>query len=232
MRPLKVAVVFYDNFAPLDVYGPMQAMNVSFGLLADDTADETKPLFEHYNVCKEIGMVKTGLNNDGPEVLCCYDFSNLPPVDIVLIPGGMGSRVIIDDTSFISELKTLVYKTPIVLSVCTGAALLAQTGFLDGKMATSNKSEIPWKWVKRKGKSVKWDYAPRWIGEVDKTTQTGYMTSAGVAAGIDMMLALINELFGPKIVTNTQNKMEYTWNSHPAIDPFTKLCPKCKPKNS
>ena len=53
------------------------------------------------------------------------------------------------------------------------------------------------------------------------------MTSAGVAAGIDMMLALINELFGKKIVQNTQDKMEYTWNSDPSVDPFTKLCADC-----
>ena len=130
--------------------------------------------------------------------------------------------------SFIDKLKILVYKTPIVLSVCTGALLLAKTGFLDGKEATTNKTaykEVT-DHASHTNPGIKWQCAPRWIGNIDKASQTGYMTSGGVAAGIDMMLAVIRDLFGEQIVRNVQNKMEYTWQYNPELDPFVNLCPR------
>ena len=239
MNPLKVAIVYFDQFAPLDVFGPMQAMNCCFELLQNGDPDPKKPLFEHLSVCQfkqpdkgeKNNLVVCGSGSMGPGIVCSYNFDNLPEVDVVLIPGGVGTRTLVDDTSFIQELKKLVYKTPIVLSVCTGAALLARTGFLDGKEATTNK--IAWDFVTKDkhNQKVNWTCPPRWVGKIDKASRTGYMTSGGVAAGIDMMLALIYELFDDhpddSIVKNTQNKMEYTWNSDPANDPFAKLCPTC-----
>lgn len=228
MTPLKTAIVYYNHFAPLDVYGPMQAMNVSFGLEDTGKPDPSKPLFRQFSVAAQIGFCQTGLANDNPQVFCSYNFETLPPVDAVLIPGGMGSRKLVDDDLFIDQLGALVRKTPIVLSVCTGAALLARTGFLDGKTATSNKTPDSWEFVKKQGANVVWDYKPRWTGSLDRDSLSGYMTSGGVAAGIDMMLALIYELYGEKIVQNTQDKMEYTWNKDPAVDPFTKLMLRSK----
>ncbi len=227
MKTLKAAIVYYDHFAPLDVYGPMQAMNLSFGLTEAAEPDHTKPLFRLYDVAERIGLIQTGTGSDNPKMFCSNSFATLPPVDLVLIPGGMGSRVLADDDVFVGLLGELVRKTPMVLSVCTGAALLARTGYLDHKKATSNKTSKSWKWVVSQGVNVHWDYNPRWIGDIDWATQSGYMTSAGVAAGMDMMLAVIQGLYGSDIVRNTQNSMEYSWNSDPAIDPFSKLCADC-----
>ncbi len=224
--PLKVAIVYYDHFAPLDVFGPMQAMNVCSIILPNDPTKTKQPLFTHVSVGKKIGIVTIGTGDDGPGLFCANSFETLPPVDVVLIPGGMGSRTLVNDDAFIGKLKTLVDKTPIVLSVCTGAGLLAKTGFLDGKKATSNKSA--WAWVVDQGRNVLWECPPRWVGDVDPETRTGYMTSAGVAAGMDMMLALIDCLFGHDVVRDTQTTMEYTWNRDPATDPFAIHCPKCK----
>ena len=223
--PLKVAIVYYDNFAPLDAFGPLQTMNCTFDLKNDETSDKTKPLFENFSVGKNIGSIKIGTGPNVPEIFCSNNFNTLPPVDIVLIPGGMGSRSMVNDQTFIDQLKTLVFKTPMVLSVCTGAALLAKTGFLNDKEATTNKTA--WEWVCRQGPKVKWVCPPRWIGHIDKDQQTGYMTSAGVAAGIDMMMAVINELFGHNIVKNTQEAMEYHWEGKPENDYFAFLCKKC-----
>lgn len=223
--PLKVAIVYYDHFAPLDAFGPLQAMNCTFDLKKDGTHDKTKPLFEHFSVGKTIGNIKVGAGLGGPEIYCSNNFDTLPPVDIVLIPGGAGSRSLVDDVSFIDQLRTLVLKTPMVLSVCTGAGLLASTGFLDGKEATSNK--CAWCWVIKQGSNVNWLCPPRWVGQIDKINRTGYMTSAGVAAGIDMMLAVISDLFVGKIVENTQDLMEYHWEGDSESDYFSYLCKKC-----
>ena len=95
LKPLKAGIVFYDHFAPLDAFGPLQAMNCSFDLKEDGTADSSLPLFENYSIGKNIGMVKSGMGNDGPEVICSNNFDTIPPMDIVLVPGGMGSRVLV-----------------------------------------------------------------------------------------------------------------------------------------
>lgn len=227
LKPLKAAIVYYDHFAPLDVYGPMQAMNLSFGLTAGE-ADVNKPLFRLFSVAERTGFIQTGLGGDNPQIFCSNSFATLPPVDLVLIPGGMGSRALAEDEFFTGHLGELVRKTPLVLSVCTGAGLLARTGFLEYKKATSNKTRKSWNWVISQGENIHWDYKPRWVGELNRDSQSGYMTSAGVAAGMDMMLAVIDGLFGHEIVKNTQNSMEYTWNSDPAMDPFSKLCADCQ----
>ena len=225
ISPLKVAIVYYDRFAPLDAFGPLQAMNCSFDLDKDEKPDKSKPLFINYSVGKHIGNIKIGAGLNGPEIYCSNNFNTLPPVDIVLIPGGAGSNAMVDDQNFINQIKILVSKTPIVLSVCTGAAILASTGFLDGKKATSNKTR--WDWVSSLGNNVLWQCPPRWLGNIDKMSRTGYMTSAGVAAGIDMMLAVIRDLFGDKIVLNTQDLMEYRWQDKPVIDYFSSICKNC-----
>lgn len=225
LKPIKAAIVYYDHFAPLDAFGPLQVMNCSFDLKEDGTPDTSLPLFENFAIGKNIGMFKSGMGYDGPEVFCSNNFDTIPPMDIVLVPGGMGSRVLAKDDSFIEKLKILVYKTPIVLSVCTGALLLAKTGFLDGKEATTNKTAYK-DVTDHTNSDIKWQCAPRWIGNIDKASQTGYMTSGGVAAGIDMMLAVISDLFGEQIVRNVQNKMEYIWQCNPELDPFACLCPR------
>lgn len=230
MSPIKVAIVYYKHFAPLDVFGPIEAMNCSFGLQTDGVSpDKTSPLFEILSVGQKIENIQSGMGRPGPQILCENDFSTLPQVDMVLIPGGIGSRDMVKQALFIDQLKTLVNKTPIVLSVCTGAGLLAKTGYLDGKKATSNK--IAWPWVIGQNAEVDWQCLPRWIGQIDQKAQRGYMTSAGVSAGIDMMLAVINQLFGAEVVLNTQNMMEYSWQNMPENDPFASLCATYRDKS-
>ena len=182
--PKKVAIIYYDRFAPLDVFGPLQAMNCSFYIKEDGCPDESLPLFENFSIARNIGMVKIGRGGIGPEIFCSNNFDTVPSMDIVLIPGGMGSRVLAKDDSFIRQLKTFVLKTPIVLSVCTGALLLAKTGYLDNKIATTNKRAYK-DVVNATNASIKWQCPPRWIGNIDKASQSGYMTSGGVAAGIE-----------------------------------------------
>ena len=97
-------------------------------------------------------------------------------------------------------------------TVCTGTALLARTGLLDNRAATSNK--MAWDWVTQHGPNVNWRRRARWVDDGN------IITSSGVSAGIDMALALIARLHGRATAEQAARVMEYIWNDDPANDPF------------
>lgn len=102
----------------------------------------------------------------------------MPNESILLLPGGQGTRALVNDSEFILRLKECVLASKFCLSVCTGSALIARTGELDGLRATSNKRSL--KWVKSCGLVVKWQECARWV-------RTGkFYTASGVATGMDM----------------------------------------------
>jgi transcriptional regulator GlxA family with amidase domain len=91
-----------------------------------------------------------------------------------------------------------------IATVCTGAALIAKTGLLDGNKATSNKAA--WEWVVSQGEKVEWLKGARWVD----TGRT--ITSAGVSAGIDMALALIARRDGAEVAKGAAQAIEYHWD--------------------
>ena len=153
-------------------------------------------------------VAEHGINDD-------FDF------DILLVPGGGGTRDLVADPSFIKALLAACERADVVASVCTGAALLAQTSILDNKAATSNKTA--WNWVLSQGEKVEWDVTPRWVDLVDKNTGKGIITSAGVSAGIDMALALVADLDSEQVAENTAAFIEHHRIKSPANDKFAYL---------
>ena len=137
-----------------------------------------------------------------------HSFSDDVEYDILLIPGGQGTRDLVNDAGFIDSLKAACGKADIIATVCTGSGLLARTGILDDKEATSNKTA--WSWALEQSSKVKWNVEPHWVDLVDAEAQTGIITSAGVSAGIDMALALIAKLDGDQVAENASVIMEYT----------------------
>jgi len=148
------------------------------------------------------------LTGEGLTVIANHSFTDIiregKTFDILLIPGGRGTRTLVNDGEFLSQLKELATKSTFVTTVCTGAALLAKTGLLDNLPATTNR--IAWDWATQQGPLVKWDNTKRWV-------QAGNIwTSAGVSAGIDMALAFIESTEGEDIALNTAKSLEYNWN--------------------
>jgi len=112
-----------------------------------------------------------------------HPLSEIETSRVLLIPGGMGTRKLVEDKSFINHLKNLSEKAIYVLSVCTGSALLAKTGLLKGKNATSNK--MAFDWVCGIDCDVSWVRQARWVSDGK------FYTSSGVTAGMDMTLGFI-----------------------------------------
>jgi len=102
-----------------------------------------------------------------------------------------------------------------VTSVCTGSAVLAAAGLLDGYRATSNKAAL--EWVREQSKKVDWIARARWVEDRDR------WTSSGVAAGMDMTAALLADLFGKDVAQRATTRAELEVHEDASWDPFAKI---------
>ena len=201
-----VAVVLFERFTVLDVYGPVQAF-ASCRVTRPDGSRHN--FFKMFTVGAKAGPVSSG---EGVATVADYAFEDAPPFDILLVPGGFGTRLVVNDEDWLTRLAATSRRAQITTSVCTGSALLAKAGLLDTRPATSNK--ISWDWVVQQGANVRWQRKARWVDDGN------VLTSSGVSAGIDMALALIARLNGRELALAAARHMEYVWNEDPANDPF------------
>jgi len=189
-------VILFNDFETLDAFGPVEVI----GKL---------PNAYHLRYhSTEGGIVKSS-----QQVLVdTLPVTEIEPSGILLIPGGMGTRTLVNDEYFIEQLKILSEKAPYVLTVCTGSALLAKTNLLNGMKATSNK--MAFEWVMSNGTEVNWIKKARWVKDGK------FYTSSGVSAGIDMTLGFICDIHGMKASQAIANGIEYSWNPDRDNDPF------------
>ncbi|POM81682.1 Hypothetical protein PHPALM_313 [Phytophthora palmivora] len=134
-------------------------------------------------------------------------------IDILVIPGGSPGRLAMQKhEAFMKFLKNTADTATNVLTVCTGSAVLATTGLLDGKRATTNK--IAYQGVVEAHPMVNWIHKARWV-------QDGKIwTSSGVTAGMDMAHAFMVSMYGENVATAMARYMENVPNTDPNDDPF------------
>lgn len=202
----RVAVVLFDGFTALDAYGPIQAFGACRRLQPDGTHVR---FYEISTLGNKPGLVRSG---EGPATQVDHTFADARPWDILVVPGGFGTRAAVTNEDFLQQLAMASERSQITATVCTGAALLARTGLLDGRPATSNK--IAWDWVVKQGPRVRWQRRARWVDDGN------VLTSSGVSAGTDMALALIARLNGRDMAVVAARNMEYVWNEDASDDPF------------
>jgi putative intracellular protease/amidase len=133
----------------------------------------------------------------------------------VLVPGGAGTRPLAVDPGFLGWLAAWAGGARVVTSVCTGSALLAAAGLLDGYRATSNKRAFGW--ATSHGSSVDWVPQARWVEDRDR------WTSSGVAAGMDMTAALLAHLFDQDVADLATTAAELDVHHDPTWDPFARV---------
>ena len=193
----KIAAVVFPGFELLDLFGPLELL----ALVGEDVSISI--------ISKNLKTIRSG---QGPSIVADSLIEDAFEFDLLLIPGGIGTRKEVDNTPFINSLARLAEECDTVATVCTGSALLARTGLLDAKQATSNK--IAFDWVTRQNPKVQWLRKARWV--VDGK----FYTSSGVAAEMDMTVALIRDLFGNTTAREVIRKAEYSWNEDSEKDPF------------
>jgi transcriptional regulator GlxA family with amidase domain len=194
-----LGVVIYPQFELLDVFGPLEM----FGQLPDR--------IRIVMIAEKKGPVKSA---QGPSVLADTDFKHAPHIDYLFVPGGMGSRSEVNNTALLNWIKQVSSTSELTISVCTGAALLAKAGVLNHHKATTNK--MAFDWVMQQGPEVNWVRSARWVDDGK------FITSSGVAAGIDMSLHVIDRLYGESESRKVAHDTEYVWNDNPAHDEFAK----------
>ncbi|HXZ87861.1 MAG TPA: DJ-1/PfpI family protein [Candidatus Binataceae bacterium] len=200
--PRTIGFVLFEGFELLDVFGPAEA----YGIRDADGA------FRLAMVAQQPGPVTSA---QGPAAVAEYGFADCPHLDLLLVPGGIGTRREVENHLMISWLQERSRAAEIVTSVCTGAGLLARAGILDGRRATSNKRALDW--VMSQGPKVNWVPQARWVEDGK------FATSSGVSAGIDMALALIARISGNEVAERVAIAMEYDWHRDSAWDPFAKI---------
>lgn len=195
---MNIFIFLFNDFRKLDVFGPVDVL----GEVAEFTL--------HY--CSLTG----GIIHSSHQVPIMTTVlpSMLPDNSVLFIPGGMGTRSLVDDKVFISLLTQTIPQASYCLTVCTGSALVAKTGLLDGKKATSNKKA--WSWVTSMNNEVHWQHCARWCVE------DSFYTSSGVSAGVDMALGFVADLYGKERAILIADLMEYVWNDDYDHDSFCK----------
>ncbi|KAL1922160.1 uncharacterized protein VTP21DRAFT_10802 [Calcarisporiella thermophila] len=207
-RSRSIGMVVFPGFEVLDVFGPLEYWNI-LPLIAP-TGLSVSIISHKVGPVSSIPPIRP--DAIGQSILATHSFSNPPNLDILIVPGGIGTRTMINDTVLLNFIRDTYPTLEYLVTVCTGSALVAKTGLLDGKNATSNKKSFDW--VMQQGPNVKWIRRARWVEDGN------ILTSSGVQAGMDMTNYLIGKLYSEEIAKQVSDRMEYAPHTDPTWDPF------------
>ncbi|MEC2433247.1 DJ-1/PfpI family protein, partial [Bacillus cereus] len=186
-----VGIFLFNEVEVLDFAGPFEVFSV--------TEVNEEKTFTVYTV-SENGEMITARN--GLKVQPDYSIENLPPVDILIIPGGLGARKYeIKNEIVIKWIRQQMKEVKLMTSVCTGALLLAKAGLLEGLKATTHWASI---------EKFKNEFQNVEVIENVKFVDEGHIiTSAGISAGINMAFHIVKNLLGVHVAEDTAKRMEY-----------------------
>ena len=180
---MEIAIPLYDRFTALDAVGPYQVLSA---------LPEARVRF----VAAEPGPVRA--DNRMLTLVAEASLADVPSPDILVVPGGIGTRALLEDEQLVGWVRTAHETSRFTTSVCTGSLLLAAAGILDGVDATTH-------WMVRD-----------LLGELganpvpDRVVERGKVfTAAGVSSGIDMALVLADRIAGPEVSQAIQLAIEY-----------------------
>jgi transcriptional regulator GlxA family with amidase domain len=184
-----IGILFFENTEELDAVGPWEVFT-----MAAAQRDEIKVV----SISERGGTVKC---SKGLRVVMDHSFADAPKLDVLLVPGGMGTRTEVDNPELLAWIAAVAPGCQWVTSVCTGSYLLAEAGPAAGKRITTHWGAIDM--VRDRGK------AGEVLENIRYVRDGNLVTSAGVSAGIDMALWLIGEMYSPDFARSVQRNMEY-----------------------
>lgn len=209
---ISFGILLFPGFEAIDIFGPLDALNLLSLQKKMNLSLISATMDPVATAARSAGMNK--FNSSFFEtVLPTHTHGSAPPLDVLIVPGGMGTRAP-DLNSTIDFINARYPQVKYLVSVCTGAGLVARAGVLDGKNATTNK--LAWKATTALGPNTYWVSHARWV------VDGNIWTSSGVSAGIDIALAWLEHVFGAAVATNIANGMEYIRNKQDD-DPFAVL---------
>ena len=191
----QLAILLFDDAEVLDFCGPFEVFSVA-GRNTDP------PAFRVFTVAETMEPV---IARNGLSVNPDYSLADCPQPDLLLVPGGAGTRSRMHDSGLIDWIQRTAERADLVMSVCTGALLLGKAGLLDGLEATTHHV----------GFELLREIAPSAtvLEDVRFVDNGKIITSAGIAAGIDMSLHVVERLLSPDAAAETARHMEYPWKT-------------------
>jgi len=187
-----VAILIYDHVEPLDFVGPFEVF-----ISASNRGQD----FNVYTVAETEGAVNA-LGN--LSINPAYTIATCPKPDILIVPGGWGARKEMLNQTITAWIAQLSQEVEVLLSVCTGALILAKANLLDGLTVTTNRLAL---------NELKELVSPSTVidSEARYVDNGRIILSAGVSAGIDASLYVVGKLLGEERAVQTANIMEYDW---------------------
>lgn len=192
-----VAILIFDEVEVLDFCGPFEVFAVT-------GRSEPEPPFRVLTVAAEMRPI---LARNGLSVNPQATLADCPPADVLVVPGGWGTRREMHNASLVDWIRRRAAEAELVLSVCTGALILGQAGLLDGLQATTHSGAI----------DLLRESAPKCSVQPGKrfVDNGQIITSAGISAGIDASLHVVARLLGTPVAEETARYMEYRWEREP-----------------
>lgn len=198
IQRLNVGILIFDDVEVLDFAGPYEVFSrvrLSPGV-ESRRSDDTAP-FRVFTIARsEQPIAATG----GLKVVPDYALEHAPPIDILVVPGGFGTRPLLGERELLDWIRHTASTAHRVTSVCTGALLLASAGLLQGRRATTHWGALDF--LATLDATITVERAMRVV-------EDGILTSAGVAAGIDMALAVVESLYGRAVADETARYIEF-----------------------
>ncbi len=191
----QVCIVIFEDVEVLDFCGPFEVFTVTGG----------KEGLTPFVVSTLAETRQTITARGGLRVEPAHSFENCPSPDILVVPGGMGTRREMNNPGMLSWLKENAQRADLMLSVCSGALLLAKAGLLEGLTATTHHGALDE--LRAISPGIKVDDTKRFIDN------SRVIVAAGISAGIDMSLHVVARLMGHEQASETARYMEYAWDS-------------------
>ena len=191
-----VGILLFNEVEVLDFAGPFEVFSIT---TIDDQGTKG---FDVFTISQNPGAVSA---RNGLKVLADKRLTDVDTLDILIVPGGYGAEKIeIHNTKVLEWIARISTSTKITASVCTGAFLLAKAGLLKGLNATTHWMDLD---------DLETNYPDITVcRNVNYVDNGHFVTSAGISAGIEMSLHLVNRLFGKDIALKTAKRMEYRIN--------------------
>lgn len=193
-RTKNVAILIFNEVEVLDFCGPFEVFSVA------NEIHSLKP-FNVYTVAEDNQAI---LARNNFSVNPRYTIANCPKPDILIVPGGQGTRKEMNNPVLVNWVKDSFNDLELLLSVCTGALILAKAGLLDGLTATTHHGAFDL--LKKAAPNTKIVKDQRFVdnGKI--------IVSAGISAGIDMSFYVVEKLLDKNAVVATSKQMEYNLN--------------------
>jgi transcriptional regulator GlxA family with amidase domain len=189
-----VAILVFDDAEVLDFCGPFEVFSVT-------GRDRDPRPFRVVLAAENRGPV---LARNGLSVNPDHTLADCPRAELLLVPGGQGTRKLMHNAAVVEWVRDRAPEAELVLSVCTGALILAKAGLLDGLKATTHHGALD---------LLRQTAANTTVHENTRFIDNGrVITSAGIAAGIDMSLHVVGRLLGAEAAADTARYMEYPWS--------------------